>query len=169
MVTKAVCVLTNSYTKKKINGYILFEYIENEMKISLSLSNLKEGYHGFHIHKTGDLRDGCTSLCSHFNPDNTQHGDIKDSKNNRHAGDLGNIYANADGLCNQILYDKIIKFYGKYNIIGRSIVIHENFDDLGRGGIDENNNIYDEQIFNESLKTGNAGKRIACGVIGIIE
>ena len=51
--------------------------------------------------------------------------------------------------------DKLIKLRGKYSIIGRSIVIHEDEDDLGKGGD------------KESTITGNAGKRLACGVIGL--
>ena len=98
------------------------------------------------------MREGCKSLCQHFNPNNTEHGGI-DSKI-RHAGDLGNITADKNGDCKCIIYDKIIKLKGKYNIIGRSVVIHEKEDDLGLG----NNK--------ESKITGNAGKRIACGVIG---
>ena len=50
--------------------------------------------------------------------------------------------------------DKLIKLRGQYSIIGRSIVIHENPDDLGKGG------------YPDSKTTGHAGKRIACGVIG---
>ena len=55
---------------------------------------------------------------------------------------------------------------GKYNIIGRAVVIHKDEDDLGKGGLDKDGNIINEKIHNESLKTGNAGERIACGVIG---
>ena len=62
--------------------------------------------------------------------------------------------------------DKEIKLKGKYSIIGRSVVIHQGEDDLGRGGLDENNKVIDKKVHQESLKTGNAGKRIACGVIG---
>ena len=50
----------------------------------------------------------------------------------------------------------MIKLQGKYSILGRSVVVHEDKDDLGRG----NNN--------ESLITGNAGKRLDCAVIGYI-
>ena len=50
--------------------------------------------------------------------------------------------------------DKLIKLRGKYSVIGRSVVIHADEDDLGKGGD------------KESLITGNAGARIACGVIG---
>ena len=59
-----------------------------------------------------------------------------------------------------------IKLKGINNIIGRSVVIHEDEDDLGIGGLDNNGNVIDKKIHIESKKTGNAGKRIACGVIG---
>ena len=162
---KAVCVLTNNYPG--INGHIEFnEKSKNLMEIKINISGLSEGLHGFHIHETGDLRKGCSSLCSHFNPYNTFHGDISDDKYNRHVGDLGNIYADKNGIVNTTLYDKLIKLRGKCNIIGRSVVVHNLPDDLGRGGLDNNGNIIDKKKHNESLKTGNAGKRIACGVIG---
>ena len=69
--------------------------------------------------------------------------------------------------------DKLIKLRGKCNIVGRSVVIHELEDDLGLGGLDFDSNdnyiIVDPDEYEESKKTGNAGKRIACGVIGWIE
>ena len=73
----------------------------------------------------------------------------------RHVGDLGNIITNNKGEAKYTFYDKIIKLRGKKaNIIGRGLIIHEDKDDCGQGGNPE------------SLKTGNAGKRIACAVIG---
>ena len=51
--------------------------------------------------------------------------------------------------------DKEVKLRGKYSVIGRSIVIHEDPDDLGKGN------------HKDSKTTGHAGKRIACGIIGI--
>lgn len=166
---KAICVLTN-VQDNKIKGHIIFDIITRKkkklMKITIDIQGLKPGKHGFHIHSKGNLLEGCSSLCSHFNPDNTNHGDISDSKNNRHAGDLGNIIADENGICKQVLYDDIIKLNGKYNIIGRSVVIHDKEDDLGLGGLDEKGDIIDKKVQKESLKTGNAGKRIACGIIG---
>ena len=166
---KAICVLTN-VQDNKIKGHINFDIITRKkkklMKITIDIKGLKPGKHGFHIHSKGNLLEGCNSLCSHFNPDNTNHGDISDSKNNRHAGDLGNIIADLNGICKQVLYDDIIKLNSKYNIIGRSVVIHDTEDDLGLGGLDQEGNILDKKVQKESLKTGNAGKRIACGIIG---
>lgn len=165
----ATCTLTN-FSDYDIKGNILFKIIRKNnkdiMKISINISGLKPGLHGFHIHNTGNLTHGTKSLCSHFNPDNTNHGDIINSKKNRHAGDLGNIKVNKNGICKQILYDDIIKLSGKYNIIGRSVIIHENPDDLGKGGLDKDGNIINKKIYKESLKNGNSGDRIAAGVIG---
>lgn len=147
---EAVCVLTQG----NIKGFILFSEKQNtnDILVSLNLQNVPPGKHGFHIHTSGDLREGCSSLCSHFNPYNSTHGGRDDKI--RHVGDLGNITANKSGIVKENFYDNRIKLRGRNNIIGRSVIIHEDEDDLGKGGN------------TESLKTGNAGKRIACGVIG---
>lgn len=151
-------ILNNSKNKNKTNvkncyGTIQFEEIGKEVKITINLKNIKPGLHGFHIHETGNLEEGCTSCCAHFNPTNSTHGGPKDKI--RHTGDLGNIKANSKGECKSTFLDSKIKLRGqKFNIIGRSVVIHEKEDDLGRGGDAE------------SLKTGNAGARIGCAVIG---
>lgn len=162
---KAICVLTNN--QKGISGVIKFKEIsKNKLEIDLDIKGLSPGYHGFHIHNKGDLTKGCSSLCSHFNPFNTTHGDITDDRYNRHVGDLGNIIANKKGIVKYKICDNLIKLRGKCNIIGRSVVIHKLRDDLGRGGMGNNGYIYDVNKFNESQKTGNAGERIACGIIG---
>ena len=145
---QAVCVLQD-----KIKGYILFkEDLKNKNTIiKVELENVPKGKHGFHIHETGDLRMGCTSLCAHYNPFNKVHGGPNDKE--RHVGDLGNIVSKGEKV-SMTMRDKLIKLRGKYSVIGRSVVIHADEDDLGKGGD------------KESLITGNAGARIACGVIG---
>lgn len=125
-----------------------------EMRITGEISGLRPNQkHGFHIHEYGDLSMGCASLCSHFNPDGGSHGGL--TTRNRHAGDLGNIVANSHGVARVSLKSRLLKTSGiRYNIIGRSIVVHEDEDDLGRGG------------FEDSHTTGHSGKRIGCAIIG---
>jgi Cu-Zn family superoxide dismutase len=138
----------------KLSGYVKFSETPNDnVKIEINIKGLKQGQHGFHIHEKGNLLDKCMSCKGHYNPYNKNHGDRIDKE--RHVGDLGNITANSKGEVKMIMYDNIIKLKGKYSIIGRSVVIHSGVDDLGRG---KNK---------ESLKTGNAGSRIDCAVIGI--
>ena len=139
-----------------IKGNVRFtEDLENNnIKIDLNITGLTpNSLHGFHVHEAGDLTDKCTSMCAHFNPYNTTHGCPGMQK--RHVGDLGNIRTNNKGEAKYTFYDNVIKLRGsKSNIIGRGLIIHEDEDDCGEGGNAE------------SLKTGNAGKRIACAVIG---
>ena len=162
---RAVCVLTNN--NPGIKGFVEFTELPNKkVRVNVNISGLTPGYHGFHIHQRGDLREGCKSLCSHFNPFNTPHGNPHSGKTHRHVGDLGNIFADSEGVASECFIDQQIKLRGKCNIVGRSVVVHEKEDDLGFGGIDESGNIYDHDLHQESLKTGNAGSRIACGVIG---
>ena len=83
---------------------------------------------------------------AHYNPHNKKHGG-PDSKE-RHVGDLGNIKANKNGIVKMKISDKLVKLRGKYNVIGRSIVIHEDEDDLGLGA------------HNDSLTTGHEVKEL---------
>ena len=159
---QGICVLTN--TIGNIKGNIEFIEDDKEIIIKLNVSGLSQGKHGFHIHEAGDLTDNCISACAHFNPTNKKHGSPNDKE--RHIGDLGNIIPDKNGIVKKTLRDKFIKLRGKYSIIGRCVVIHEQEDDLGKGGLDSEGNIINIKIHNESIKTGNAGKRIACGVIG---
>ncbi|KAF8598490.1 copper/zinc binding superoxide dismutase, partial [Ceratobasidium sp. AG-I] len=107
---------------------------------------------GFHIHEFGDATDGCMSSGSHYNPLAQTHAGPDDI--HRHVGDLGNIHSDADGIAKLDFSDNVVSLTGPFSIIGRTVVVHTGTDDLGRGGNED------------SLKTGNAGGRAACGVVG---
>jgi len=150
---KAVCVLRGD---AGVGGVITFEQSPSggNTTIKGKITGLKAGLHGFHVHVFGDLSDGCKSAGPHFNPLGVDHAGPKDEK--RHFGDLGNIRVEKDGEETVVdISDHLVSLIGEHSVIGRALVVHEKEDDLGRGG--------DE----ESKKTGNAGGRLACGVIGI--
>ncbi|XP_076762115.1 superoxide dismutase 1 [Xylocopa sonorina] len=149
-MVKAVCVLQGD-----AKGTLYFEQSDssNPVKVTGQVSGLKKGLHGFHIHEFGDNTNGCTSAGAHFNPLGKDHG-APDS-DVRHIGDLGNIEANSDGVATVSITDKCIQLQGPNNIIGRTLVVHADPDDLGKGGHEL------------SKTTGNAGARLACGVVGI--
>ncbi|KAK8476994.1 hypothetical protein V6N13_145230 [Hibiscus sabdariffa] len=121
--------------------------------VNVRVTGLTPGLHGFHLHEYGDTTNGCRSTGAHFNPKSMTHGAPEDEV--RHAGDLGNIVANADGVAEATIMDKQIPLSGPNAVIGRAFVVHEVEDDLGKGGREL------------SLTTGNAGGRLACGVVGL--
>jgi len=152
---KAIAVFDKA-PGSKVYGTVVFSETsqKNEVEITIDICGLKKGgVHGFHVHEYGDLSDGCESMCMHFNPYHKNHGG-RDSKD-RHVGDLGNLYADSQGNVKTKFTDRIIKLHGtKSNIIGRGLIIHADADDCGTGSNAA------------SLVNGNAGKRIACAVIG---
>ncbi|KIH42750.1 copper/zinc superoxide dismutase [Ancylostoma duodenale] len=129
--------------------------------------------HGFHVHQLGDLTNGCTSAGPHYNPGNNNHGGPTDPI--RHVGDLGNIVSNSRGIARVWLRDNQVMIDGMKSVIGRAVVVHANVDDLGEkmvfillavvssASVGRGTGAQRE----ESLRTGNAGPRLACGVIGI--
>ncbi|CAE6401338.1 unnamed protein product [Rhizoctonia solani] len=141
--------------KSNVTGVIHFSQssLSGPVFITGELRNLDPNAdRGLHIHELGDETDGCMSSGSHYNPFSATHGGPKDLK--RHVGDLGNIRSDANGVAKLDFSDNVINLLGPLSIIGRTILVHTGTDDLGRGGNED------------SLKTGNAGGRAACGIIG---
>ena len=144
-VTKATAVV-HPTKDQKVHGVVKFEATADGVKIMYDLSDLAPGKHAFHIHELGDC-DCTDGKCAggHFNPDGKKHGAPTAAE--RHVGDLGNIEADAKGVAKGELSDKLIALGGAHSIIGRSVMIHEKEDDM------------------TTDPTGNAGGRVACGVV----
>ncbi|KAK0201913.1 superoxide dismutase [Desarmillaria ectypa] len=141
----------------KVTGKVTFEQASPGAPV-LVTGNLEgldpSASRGIHIHQFGDLSEGCISAGSHFNPFGKNHGAPTDT--DRHVGDLGNIKSDEAGVAAFSFSDSLISLNGPLSIVGRAVVVHAGTDDLGKGGNEE------------SLKTGNAGGRAACGVIGLL-
>ncbi|KAH3675997.1 hypothetical protein WICMUC_002293 [Wickerhamomyces mucosus] len=151
-MVKAVAVLRGDVG---VSGVVHFEQTSESEPTTITYEitgNTANAERGFHIHEFGDNTNGCTSAGPHFNPFKKEHGASVDE--NRHVGDLGNVATNAEGLAKGSITDHLVKLLGPTSILGRTVVIHDGIDDLGKGG------------HADSLKTGNAGGRAACGVIG---
>jgi len=146
-VTKAIAVL-HPASNSQVMGTITFTKTGDGMKVVADVTGLTPGKHGFHIHEFGDCSaPDATSAGGHFNPTNNPHAGHDVEK--RHEGDLGNIEADSSGKAHLDLTDKLMTMSGAKSIIGRSVIVHEKEDDL------------------KTQPTGNAGGRVACGVIGV--
>ena len=135
--------------KNNIEGEVLVSNYRDGVKIKAHFTKLSPGKHGFHIHKAGDLRgEGCMGLCEHYDIGNNNHGGYE--KGERHTGDLGNIELK-NGKFEKEYY---IKGTSVSDLWGRSIIVHADEDDLGKG------------TFEDSLVTGHSGARIGCAIFG---
>jgi Cu-Zn family superoxide dismutase len=148
-VNKAVCILYPT-EGHNVSGKVSFTKTNGGIIVVADIYGLSEGKHGFHIHEFGDCSspDG-KSAGGHFNPEGKAHGSPGDSI--RHVGDLGNVTADSTGTAHLELTDTMLAFTGSHSIIGRAVIVHEGEDDL------------------KSQPTGNAGARVAYGVIGIAQ
>ncbi len=143
--TKAVAVLQPT-SGSKVTGTVTFTQTTAGVRVTADISGLTPGPHGFHIHEKGDCSapDGA-SAGGHFNPEKHQHGGPDATE--RHAGDLGNLSADESGKAHLERTDSVMKMSGENTIVGRAVIVHEKADDL------------------KTQPTGDAGGRLACGVI----
>ncbi|MEN6492934.1 MAG: superoxide dismutase family protein [Thermoguttaceae bacterium] len=148
-VERAVAVL-QPIGDSGASGVVHFTQEGDKVKVEGTITGLKPGQHGFHVHEYGDLTDRKAGLSagSHYNPTDMPHGHRTDE--NRHVGDFGNIEANPEGVATFAFTDPVIELNGPHAIIGRGLVIHAEADKF-------------------TQPQGDAGDRVAMGVIGIAQ
>jgi Cu-Zn family superoxide dismutase len=118
--------------------------------ISLAVKGLPPGEHAFHVHAVGKCEPPFTSAGGHFNPGNKKHGLLVTE--GAHAGDMPNLHIPASGGLTVEVHNSMVTLEkGKPNSVfdndGSALIIHANKDDY------------------KSDPTGEAGGRIACGVV----
>src|SRR5581483_11552588 len=125
---------------KGVSGEVTFLKVDGGVKVTAQVTGLTPGSHGFHIHEFGDCSAAdFTSAGGHFNPAGVPHAGPKDAQH--HAGDLGNIEADASGKATLEWTDPGMTLEGPGSILGRGVIVHEKADDL------------------KTQPTGNAGSR----------
>ncbi len=146
--TSAVAVL-HSTAGSKTTGVVRFEPLpDGRIHVTGTIERLTpHSEQAIHIHEFGDCTSpDATSAGGHYNPEGHMHG--LPAQEMRHAGDLGNLKSDADGVAHLDLTVDLLTINGPKNpIIGHGVIVHAKLDDGGQ-------------------PTGNAGARVACGVIG---
>ena len=147
--TPAAVAVLHPTKESEVSGKVDFIKTPQGVRIVAEIQGLTPGNkHGFHIHEFGDCTaEDAASAGDHYNPADQPHGGPTDQR--RHAGDFGNIEADADGNAHFEMVDAVITLEGPHTIIGRAVVVHAEEDDL------------------TTQPSGKAGDRLACGVIGI--
>lgn len=144
-VTEAVANLQPT-ANNSVTGTVTFTQMEGHVHVVAHISGLTPGVHGFHVHETGDCSaPDATSAGGHYNPSAMQHS-APDSAM-RHTGDLGNVVADSTGNAHLDYMDMHLALNGEHSIVGKAVIVHADPDDF------------------TTQPTGNAGARIACGVI----
>lgn len=132
----------------KVAGVVNFTERDGQVRIEVKASGLTpNAEHAIHIHEKGDCSaPDATSAGGHFNPDNQPHGHPMEAK--RHAGDLPNLRASSSGNATATYDVKGLTLDNDFRgVLQRAVVIHAKADDY------------------KSQPAGDAGGRIACGVI----
>ncbi len=142
----------SSTTGNQATGWVLFAPQAGKLHVWGEVLGLTPGQHGFHIHEFGDCSSGDgTSAGGHFTPQKKPHGAPTAGKDLHHAGDLGNITADATGKAKFDLMVDFLSLHGMNSVLGRAVVVHAGADDL------------------KSQPSGDAGSRVACGIVGIVK
>ena len=129
-------------------GQVVIEQRQQGLIISANVRGLSPGGHGFHIHETGSCEPDFSAAGDHFNPTGASHGAHHGP--DRHAGDLPNLYAAADGTARLDVFTDAATLHtgvphSLFDADGSAIVIHE--------------------LADTYREDAGAGGRVACGVI----
>ena len=138
----------NPASGSQVTGTVTFTAAADGAQVVVDITGLTPGKHGFHLHDKGDCSDPkAASAGAHFNPTHSHHGGPDTAE--RHAGDFGNVTADASGKVHAELKGKNLKLTGADSIVGKAVIVHAGEDDL------------------KTDPSGNSGDRVACGVIEV--
>jgi len=146
----AQAVLQPAKDTPGFSGRVIFYQAGSQVRVVADVTGVSPpGNHGFHVHENGkcerDPGKDFASAGGHFNPAGTPHA-CPDAASH-HAGDLGNIVINADGTGHVDVTTSALSLSGASSVVGRAVILHAAPDDC------------------TTQPTGNAGGRLACGVI----
>jgi len=151
-ITEAIVVLLPT-ENSTVTGIVRFRQTAQGVRIVARVQGLEpNSVHGFHVHEAGDISDPKgLNTGSHFNPGDQPHACSPDAQ--RHAGDLGNIQSDASGVAMLDIVDDHLPLNQpgvKGQVaLGRGLIVHSSPDDC------------------KTQPTGNAGARLAQGVVGV--
>lgn len=138
--------------KGEMVGSLALAQEPDGVRVTVEASNLPPGFHGFHIHAVGKCEAPFTSAGGHFNPAGQSHS--------HHAGDLPNLLVSADGRASMVVKTARFKLADLFDADGSALIIHADPDN--HANIPSR---YRPDPDAGTLATGDAGGRIACGVI----
>jgi superoxide dismutase, Cu-Zn family len=139
-------------------GVAVFRERRGELVVRASARRLAPGFHGFHVHAVGECVPPFISAGGHFNPGGAAHGD--------HAGDLPTLLVNDDGTGELRFVTDRFSVRDLFDADGSALMVH-----AGRDNYANIPSRYDSHATNtfgpdtETLATGDAGARPACGVV----
>ena len=137
-----------------VSGAVEFRRLGGATEVRYTVDGLAPGEHGLHLHRVPDCGADSTgepgsAAGPHFNPLSSPHGAPAAALTDRHAGDLGNVTADAAGHAEGIAIDSVLTFDGPTDLVGRAVIVHAGRDDL------------------ETDPGGDSGARVACGVTAV--
>ena len=143
-------------TTTGVTGTVTFVELTDGVRVRYDLAGLEPGEHGFHLHQTGSCAAGDSdgdgyaeaggAAGAHLNPGDDPHGAIDADMDEKHAGDLGNVEAGADGRAMGAKNTGSLAFSGSRTVLDRAIIVHADPDEFMDAG-------------------AMSGGRVGCGVV----
>jgi Cu-Zn family superoxide dismutase len=139
-------------------GVAVFKERHGKVTVSAAVSRLEPEFHGFHVHAVGECVPPFTTAGGHYNPGGVSHGD--------HAGDLPSLLVNEDGTGQLQFTTDRFSIGDLFDADGSALIVHTGRDNYANIPSRYHSHTYDTfGPDTDTLATGDAGARAACGVV----